>query len=74
MPLVIECGSVCGRPEPVIVQIPGPPGTGTIVNPIVTYTSGTPPNPLYVNLPAMAYDPTGNLPTMGWNVSTQTWT
>jgi hypothetical protein len=40
---------------------------------LVVYTSGVPANPPNVALPAMAYDPTGNLPTMGWNTANQTW-
>jgi len=40
---------------------------------LVTYTSGTPANPSNTSNPAIAYDPTGNLPTLGWNVNTQTW-
>ena len=39
----------------------------------VTYTSGTPSNPSNTANPALAYDPNGNLPTLGWNVATQTW-
>lgn len=40
----------------------------------VTYTSGQPANPTNMSLPALAYDPTGNLPTLGWNVNTLAWT
>lgn len=40
---------------------------------LVTYTSGTPANPTNTANPAIAYDPTGNLPTLGWNVDTQSW-
>lgn len=40
---------------------------------LVTYTSGTPANPANTANPAIAYDPTGNLPTMGWNTTTQSW-
>lgn len=40
---------------------------------LVTYTSGTPANPANTANPAIAYDPTGNLPTLGWNTSTKTW-
>lgn len=39
----------------------------------VTYTSGTPSAPANVNMPAMAYDPNGILPTLGWNTTTHTW-
>jgi len=40
---------------------------------LVTYTSGSPANPTDVTKPALAYDPTGNLPTLGWNTGTLTW-
>lgn len=39
----------------------------------VTYTVAPPANPTNTANPAIAYDPTGNLPTLGWNVNTQTW-
>ncbi len=39
----------------------------------VTYTSAPPANPSNTANPAIAYDPTGVLPTLGWNVNTQTW-
>lgn len=39
----------------------------------VTYTSAPPANPANTANPALAYDPTGNLPTLGWNINTQTW-
>lgn len=40
---------------------------------LVQYTSGTPANPPNLDAPAFAYDPTGNLPSLGWNTSTHTW-
>lgn len=40
---------------------------------LVYYTEGTPPNPPNVNCEALAADPTGVLPTMVWNIDTQTW-
>lgn len=40
---------------------------------LVTYTAGSPANPTDVTKPALAYDPTGNLPTLGWNTSNNTW-
>jgi hypothetical protein len=40
---------------------------------LVTYTSGTPADPSDTSSPALAYDPTGALPTLGWNTSTLTW-
>jgi hypothetical protein len=40
---------------------------------LVIYTSGTPDNPPNTSNPAIAYDPTGNLPTLGWNIDTQSW-
>jgi len=46
-------------------------GTGGLQ--LVTYTSGTPANPSNINQPAWAYDPTGNLPSLGWNTTTHTW-
>jgi hypothetical protein len=40
---------------------------------IVTYTSGSPANPSNTASPAIAYDPNGNLPILGWNIGTQSW-
>ena len=40
---------------------------------LVTYTVAPPAAPANAANPAIAYDPTGNLPTLGWNVNTQTW-
>lgn len=40
---------------------------------LVPYTVAPPPNPADITKPALAYDPTGNLPTYGWNTGTQTW-
>ena len=65
--IVNNSAATCG------VCPPGPPGPGVEVNPPVPYTVGNPPAPLFPTLPALAYDPTGNLPTMGWNTSTQSW-
>lgn len=48
--------------------------SGVSTGQFVAYTSGTPSNPDNTSLPAMAYDPNGNLPSMGWNISTQSWT
>ena len=39
----------------------------------VTYTVAPPANPTNTANPAIAYDPTGVLPTLGWNVNTQSW-
>lgn len=39
----------------------------------VTYTVAPPANPTNTANPAIAYDPTGALPTLGWNTATQTW-
>lgn len=39
----------------------------------VTYTVAPPANPANTANPALAYDPTGVLPTLGWNTATQTW-
>lgn len=40
---------------------------------LVTYTSGSPASPSNPNQAAIAYDPTGILPTLGWNTSNNTW-
>jgi len=40
---------------------------------LVTYTSGSPAAPPNTSQPAIAYDPTGILPTLGWNTSTLAW-
>lgn len=40
---------------------------------MVLYTSGTPATPVKPNLPAMAYDPNGSLPTLGWNTNLLAW-
>ena len=39
----------------------------------VTYTVAPPASPTNTAQPALAYDPTGNLPTLGWNTANQTW-
>lgn len=71
----IECGIPPGMYLPVMIwlltQISSAGGGGAAQ--LVTYTSGTPANPSNTNAPALAYDPTGNLPTLGWNIGTQTW-
>lgn len=48
-------------------------GSGGVSGQIVTYTSGTPANPANTALSAIAYDPTGNLPLLGWSVASQGW-
>lgn len=40
---------------------------------IVDYTSGTPANPVDLDSNAIAYDPTGALPTMVWDKVAHTW-
>lgn len=40
---------------------------------MIMYTSGTPASPVNPNLPAMAYDPNGHLPILGWNTNDLTW-
>lgn len=40
---------------------------------IVAYTSGTPANPSDITKPALAYDPNGFLPIVGWNTTTHLW-
>lgn len=40
---------------------------------LVMYTSGTPANPPDTSRAALAYDPNGILPTMGWNTVTLSW-
>lgn len=75
----IECGIPPGMQMPVLIYLfcqilaNGGGGGGGGTAQLVTYTAGTPPNPPNTALPALAYDPTGNLPTFGWNVGTQTW-
>lgn len=58
------------HPPPQI--IPGGGGGGGSAQ-MVTYTSGTPAAPTDPTQPAVAYDPTGVLPTLGWNPNTLTW-
>lgn len=48
-------------------------GGGGGAGQVVAYTSGTPADPADTALPAMAYDPNGVLPTLGWNTGTLTW-
>lgn len=40
---------------------------------LVPYTVAPPPNPTDPTKPAWAYDPTGNLPSLGWNTNTLSW-
>lgn len=40
---------------------------------LVVYTSGTPANPADVTQPALAYDPNGIQPILGWGTISQTW-
>lgn len=40
---------------------------------LIIYTSGTPATPSVQTSPAMAYDPTGVLPTKGWSTNSLTW-
>lgn len=40
---------------------------------LVRYTVAPPANPPNTANPAIAYDPTGNLPTLGWNTSDNAW-
>lgn len=47
-------------------------GTGTAQQ-VYTYTSGTPQTPADPTKPAWAYDPTGNLQSLGWRTDTQAW-
>ena len=67
----INCGIPPGMQLPVMIYLlcqinAGGGGGGGGTAQLVTYTSGTPANPPNVNNPAIAYDPTGNLPTLGW--------
>jgi hypothetical protein len=49
-------------------------GSGGSASPqLVTYTVAPPANPPDTSKPAVAYDPTGNLPILGWNTNTLTW-
>lgn len=71
----IQCGVPDGMKLSIIVwlltQISSGGGGG--VNNLVIYTAGTPANPPDPTKNSLAYDPTGNLPTLGWNTVTQTW-
>ncbi len=49
-------------------------GGGGGTNQVVSYTVDPPSAPPNASQPAIAYDPTGNLPTKGWNVGSQSWT
>lgn len=40
---------------------------------IITYTVAPPADPAVTSNPAIAYDPTGALPTLVWNTSTLAW-
>jgi hypothetical protein len=40
---------------------------------IMRYTTSTPANPSNLNLPALAYDPSGSNPTYIWDVTNQAW-
>lgn len=40
---------------------------------LVVYTSGVPANPPDVTKPALAYDPNGIQPILGWGTASQTW-
>jgi len=40
---------------------------------IVIYTSGTPANPSDLTKPALAYDPNGFQPILGWGTVSHTW-
>lgn len=53
-----------------VLIAPGGSGGGAQM---VTYTSGTPANPPNINAAAMAYDPTGNLSTYGWDPVGHSW-
>lgn len=55
-----------------LTQIAGG-GTGGSVNNLVAYTVAPPVNPPNPNALSIAYDPTGNLPDLNWNIGTQTW-
>jgi len=40
---------------------------------LVVYTSGTPANPPDLTKPALAYDPNGIQPILGWGTVSKTW-
>lgn len=48
-------------------------GGGSGTQQVYAYTSGTPTTPSNISLPAVAYDPTGNLPLLGWSTTSHTW-
>lgn len=58
-----------------LCQLAGGGGGGTSGSSLqfVTYTSPPPASPHDVTKYAIAFDPTGNLSTLFWNVGTQTW-
>lgn len=64
-------------PDPVIREIEWSAsnggGGGSSGGQIVAYTSAPPANPDDLSSPAIAYDPTGVLPTLGWSVAAQSW-
>jgi hypothetical protein len=57
-----------------LCQIASTGGGGGGSTQIVTYTVDPPAAPPDPASPAIAYDPTGALPTKGWNISTLAWT
>ena len=72
-PAFAASGGTPGPPGPQGPQGPaGPSGTSSIQ--LVIYTVDPPNNPTDTNAPALAYDPTGVLPTKGWNLATKAWT
>jgi len=72
----LECAIPPGMQLPVLISLFCQILTnqsGASANNLVAYTVGnpaSPPNPAELSI---AYDPTGNLPTLGWNIATQTW-
>lgn len=73
----IQCQIPDGMKLPVLIylfcQILANGGTGGGGSQLVPYTVAPPPNPTNTALPALAYDPNGILPVLGWNTTTLTW-
>lgn len=54
-------------------SIPSASGGTVVLSQMVRYMGGTPALPTDPTQPAWAYDPTGRLPSLGWNVQLQQW-
>lgn len=56
-----------------VCQVANGGGGGGGGGQLVPYTVAPPANPTNTAQPAFAYDPTGILPSLGWNTSSLTW-